>query len=139
MTDLDTHLRLAGALTVALSAIHLFFPRHFEWSADFAKVSMINRQMFYVHTFFLCVTLLMMGSLSFFCPSALLAKSSLGRWVAAGFTVFWLLRLVVQQWIYEDSLWRGKRFETFIHVLFTLFWTYLSSVYAWLLWHQLRP
>ena len=53
----------------------------------------------------------------------------LGRRVALGCGVFWLARLLVQFFGYSPKLWRGKRFETFMHVLFVGFWSYLSFLF----------
>ena len=138
MTDLGLHLRICGAMLLALSALHLIFPRRFQWKEDLSQLSLLNRQIFYVHTFFLCVILVMMGALSLFATSELLQKSGLAAWVAAGLTVFWQLRLLTQHFVYDRQLWRGKALETFVHVVFTLLWAYLSAVYGWLLWYQLR-
>jgi hypothetical protein len=33
--------------------------------------------------------------------------------------------------VYSSALWRGKAFETAVHVLFTLLWTWVTSVYLW--------
>jgi hypothetical protein len=39
-------------------------------------------------------------------------------------------RWCAQHFVYSPSLWRGRRFETAVHVLFTALWTWLTSVYA---------
>jgi hypothetical protein len=135
---LIAHLRICGALLLALSLLHLVFPARFQWRQDLGKLTLLNRQIFYVHTFFLCVVLVMMGLLCLFGATALVAPSPLGVWVAAGLTIFWQLRWVSQHFVYDSSLWRGKPLETIVHVMFSLLWTYLCVIYGWLLWHQLH-
>ena len=126
----ELHLRIAGAMQIALALLHLDFGRRFHWREELARVSLLNRQMFYVHTFFLCVVLALIGSLSLFAPAALLEPSRLARLVLGGIAGFWALRLFCQWFVYDRSLWRGHTFHTVMHVVFTLMWTYFVAVYA---------
>lgn len=121
-------LQLIGALMVVLALLHAAFGRYFNWRREFAAVSLLNRQMMHVHTFFVAFTVGLMGLLCL-TSAAELVGTPLGRRVALGLGVFWLARLLIQFFGYSASLWRGKRFETIIHVLFSLFWTYLTVVF----------
>jgi hypothetical protein len=121
-------LELIGALLVVLALLHVAFARYFDWRREFAVVSLINRQMMYVHTFFVAFTVGLMGLLCL-TSAAELVGTPLGRRVALGLGIFWLARLLIQFFGYSASLWRGKRFETIIHVLFSVLWTYLSVVF----------
>ena len=40
------------------------------------------------------------------------------------------MRLYFQWLVYDRALWRHRAFETRVHVLFTILWTYLTVVYA---------
>lgn len=126
----EFHLQVAGALQIGLAMLHLFFPRRFQWKEELARLSLLNRQMFLVHTFFVCVILLMIGSLSLFAPQTVLQPTPLSRLVLGGFAIFWALRLIFQWFIYDSRLWRGDLFKTLVHGLLTVVWTYLASVYA---------
>jgi hypothetical protein len=121
-------LEFIGAFLLVLALLHVAFGRYFNWRREFAEVSLINRQMMYVHTFFVAFTVGLMGLLCL-TSAAELVGTPLGRRVALGLGVFWLARLLIQFFGYSASLWRGKRFETIIHVLFSVFWTYLSAVF----------
>ena len=114
---------------LSLSLLHLVFPGRFQWKSDLAKLQDINRQIFWVHCFFICVILCLMGSLCFVWPETLLAGGDLASLVAAGMSLFWFLRLMAQLFVYERDLWRGKALETFVHVVFTLLWTYYSVLF----------
>ena len=89
--------------------------------------------MMLVHTFFIAIVLLLMGVLCL-SSSQELVNTPFGKRIALGIGIFWLLRLLVQFFWYSSKTWKGKNFETFIHVLFSILWTYLSiifiSVYA---------
>jgi hypothetical protein len=85
--------------------------------------------MMYVHTFFIGVTVALMGLLCLLVPNELL-ETKLGKYIAAGLCLFWLLRCLIQFFYYSSSLWRGRRFETIIHIFFSLLWIYLSTLFA---------
>ncbi len=125
-------LRTAGALQIALALLHAFFPKRFDWAVELGRLSLLNRQIFIVHTVFVCFTLLLLGSLSAFAPQALLVPTPLSRLVLAGIASFWGLRFLVQWLYYDRVLWRGHRFNTVMHGLFTGVWVYLTGVYTWL-------
>jgi hypothetical protein len=125
---MQLQLELIGALLIILALLHAGFARYFDWRREFAVVSLINRQMMYVHTFFIAFAVLLMGLLCL-TSAAELVGTALGRRVALGLGVFWLARLLIQFFGYSATLWRGKRFETSIHVLFALLWAYLSGVF----------
>ena len=91
-------------------------------------MSLINRQMFYIHSYFIALTLLLMGILCLTSAADLL-NTNLGKRICLGLGIFWLIRLVIQFVGYSSKLWRGKRFETGMHILFSLFWIYLSTVF----------
>ncbi len=127
--DSEWHLRIAGALQILLALLHLAFPRRFQWKEELARLSPLNRQIFMVHTFFICVVLVLFGALSLLAPETLLEPTRLARLVLGGIATFWGLRLLCQWFVYDASLWRGQRFNTVMHVLFTLLWLYLTVVY----------
>lgn len=121
-------LKAIGFLLIILALLHAAFARYFNWRTDFAPVSLINRQMMYVHTFFVALMVLLMGLLCLTSAPELVG-TPLGRRVALGCGVFWLARLLIQFFGYSPELWRGKRFETGVHIVFIGFWSYLSAVF----------
>jgi hypothetical protein len=130
--------RLSGAFLLILASLNLLLPMHLEWKNDLAKLSLINRQIFLVHAFFIVLILVMMSVLSLFFAPALLDPSPLSRLALGGLTLFWLTRLVIQWFVYDASLWRGNRFNTFMHISFTLLWCFFTAVYGSSLWLQLN-
>jgi hypothetical protein len=133
-----SHVRIAGALLFALAAMHIFLPRRLNWNEELSRLSLLNRQIFHVHTFFVVLVVALMGALSLFFGSLLIEPSPLARLVLAGLTCFWTLRLGFQWLVYDASLWRGNRFNTAAHLIFTALWAYLSLVYGTALWAQLN-
>ncbi len=110
---------------MALALLHLGFPAYFNWTTELKKLNLINRQMMQVHTFFIALTVLLMGLL---CLSASteLTTTGLGKKLSFGLGVFWLIRLLIQFFGYSSALWKGKQRETVIHIFFSLTWMYFS-------------
>jgi hypothetical protein len=125
---MELHLRIVGALLILLASMHVAFPRYFAWRDELANLTLLTRQLIYVHTFFIGFVVLLMGVLCCLETKALLG-TALGRDVLLGLFLFWYLRLIFQLFVYSPALWRGKRFETGVHVIFTLMWTYVSGVF----------
>lgn len=129
------HLQVIGSIMILLAFIHIAFPKYFRWRDEFRNVSLLNRQMMYIHTLFLAVVLLLSGLLCVGYPDELL-HTALGRIICFGFGIFWLLRLLVQFWGYSSKLWRGKKFETSIHILFSLLWGYFTFVFGMVIFNS---
>lgn len=123
-------LNIVGGILVVLSLIHLIFPRYFNWKTELQALSLINRQMMQVHTFFIALTVLLMGVLCLSSASELV-NTPLGNKIALGLGIFWATRLYVQLFGYSPALWKGKTFETSVHLVFVLLWTYLSGLFLW--------
>ena len=128
--NLHAHLQIAGALLLFLSAAHGGFSRYFGWKQELGRLSPLTRQMFLVHTFFIALVVALLGGLSLFCTDALLTPGPLSRAVLAGIFVFWLFRLAVQWFVYSPAIWRGRRFYTFMHCVFSAFWIYAVLAYG---------
>ena len=124
---MEIHLKIVGYLFVALALIHAVIPKYFRW--DELKIpTLITRQILYVHTFFIGLAILLMGILCIGYSSDLV-RSSLGRAICLGLFVFWFTRLVFQFVGYSPRTWRGKRFETTMHIVFSVLWIYCSAVF----------
>lgn len=127
---IELHLKIVGTLLILLGVAHCTFPKRFGWKDELARLSLLNRQIFLVHCFFIALTLVLMGSITFLYAKALLEPTSLNRALLAGAAVFWACRLFVQFFIYDPKLWKGNVFNTWMHVLFSCLWTYLIATYS---------
>lgn len=130
---MELHLKIIGILLIVLAIIHVIFPRYFNWKEELARLSLINRQVMQVHTFFISLLLLLMGILCF-TESSALTKTALGQKIAFGLFIFWSARLLVQFFGYSSELWKGKRFETTVHILFSFMWSYFSLIFLCIGW-----
>lgn len=126
---MDIHLSIIGISLVILGLLHIIFPWYFNWETELSRLSLVNRQVMQVHTFFIALIVLLMGILCLLAPRQLL-ETELGHLISFGLAIFWTTRLVIQFFGFSPDLWKGKSFETTVHILFSGFWTYLS----WAFW-----
>ena len=123
-------LQVAGVLQLALALVHVIFPRYFHWAEELPRLSLVNAEMMRVHTLFVALTVAGFGLLSVGWAGDI-AGTPFGRTFAVAVGLFWAVRLVVQFVGYSGELWRGKRFETGVHVAFVVLWAGLCGVYGW--------
>jgi len=126
---MELHLKVIGVLQIGLTLLHAFFPRHFRWKEELSGLTLLSRQIMYVHTLFIALIILLMGVLCL-TSSADLVSTTLGKRACLGLGLFWVTRLLIQFFGYSSELWRGKVFETVIHVIFSILWLYLSVVFV---------
>jgi hypothetical protein len=125
---MENQIKLAGALMIALALLHIVLPKYFRWKQESSSLSLITRQILYVHTFFIGLVVLLMGILCIGYSHELLSDR-LGRVLTLGLAGFWFTRLIFQFFVYSPELWKGKRVETTVHVLFSIGWFYFTSVF----------
>ncbi len=130
---MDLQLKLIGITMIVLGMVHAVFPRYFDWRNALSSLNLINRQLMYVHTFFIALVVVMMGALCLSSANDLI-ETGLGNKISFGLFVFWFARLLIQFFGYSSTLWRGKRFETIVHVIFSILWTYFSVVFFSVYW-----
>lgn len=125
---MELQLKIIGGLLIVLALVHIIFPKYFHWEKELSLLSLINKQMMQVHTLFIALTLLLMGLLCLTSSNELIT-TILGKRISLGFGIFWGVRLFIQFFGYSTKLWKGKTFETTIHILFSLLWFYLTEIF----------
>ncbi len=125
---MEIHIKIIGGLLAVLATAHVIFPKYFDWKKELHGLSLMNQQMMKVHTFYVALTVFLMGLLCLTSASDLV-NTKLGKTISLGFAIFWTLRLFIQLFGYSPDIWKGKTFETTIHVLASMFWVYLSVVF----------
>ena len=128
---MEIHYKIIGILLMLLALIHIIFPKYFNWKDELKSLSLINREMMTIHTLFIAVVVFLMGLLCLTSATALI-ETDLGKRISLGLGIFWGLRLLTQFFGYSSALWKGKSFETTVHILFSLFWSYLTFVFMYI-------
>ena len=80
---MELHLKIIGIILIVLALIHIVFPRFFKWKQELNSLSIMNRQLMLVHTFFIALMVLLNGLL---CLSSApeLINTNLGKKISLG-------------------------------------------------------
>lgn len=127
---MHTQIQIIGCLLIGLAFVHIPFPKYFQWKKQLQSLSLINRQIFSVHTFFIALTVFLMGVLCLVSTDELVL-TKLGKTICFGLGLFWATRFIFQLFVYSPKLWKGKIFETYMHILFSSLWVYFTVVFFW--------
>jgi len=125
---MEIQIKIIGILLMVLAFSHLALPKYMNWKHELKLLNLINRQVMTVHTFFIAFTVFLMGLLCFMSATDLI-NTELGQNLSLGLAIFWTIRLITQFFVYSSELWKGKTFETVIHILASGFWVYLGSLF----------
>ncbi|MDB5008930.1 MAG: hypothetical protein JWQ84_1732 [Mucilaginibacter sp.] len=122
---MEVNLKVIGVILIMLALVHSIFPKYFDWVNELSNISLINKQIMYVHTFFIALILIFMGLLCLTSANEII-YTKLGSRISLGLGIFWGARLYVQFFGYSTKLWRGKRLESMVHIMLSILWIYLS-------------
>jgi hypothetical protein len=125
---METHIKVIGTFLILLALVHVIFPKYFDWKKELQSLSLINRQMMVVHTFFIALIVFLMGLMCLL-YSPELVHNSFGKVISLGLGIFWGIRFFIQFFGYSTALWKGKTFETTVHIVFSLFWGYITVIF----------
>lgn len=126
---MELNLKITGILLIILAFIHAIFPKYFNWKQELKSLSIINRQLMYVHSFFIAFVVLLIGILCLTSANELV-ETTLGKRISLGLGIFWTTRLFIQFFGYSAKIWKGKAFETTAHIVFSFLWIYLSIIFC---------
>ena len=135
--SLVLHLRIVGLAMASLVLVNIYVPTRFHWREEMARLSLLNRQIFQAHAIFLVLMLALISALLLSSADALIEPTRLSRALLIGLTIFWTLRMLMQWGFYSPAIWRGHRFNTTMHYVFSGLWVYVSAVFATALWFTL--
>jgi hypothetical protein len=129
--NLETLLRLAAAMQLGVGFLNLFLVRMMRWRQELTQLPLLIREVFYVHSWFITITLSLFAVMTWRFSSEMAAGTNeVCRWLATGMGLFWAFRSVLQITFYSSSHWRGQIGRTIIHVI--LLTMYGGFAYAYL-------
>jgi hypothetical protein len=128
--DLALLLKIAGAGQLSVALLNFSLVRLLRWRDDLQKLPLLIREVFQVHLWFISVTLLIFGVLSWnFSSQMASGTNDLAAWLCGAIGIFWALRTILQVAYYSSSHWRGRRDRFAIHVCLLLVYGGLSATY----------
>ena len=105
LQKMEINLKISGLLLIILALLHIGFPKYFDWKTELKSLTLLTRQVMYVHTFFIALVVLLIGVLCF-TSAAELIVSKLGNKILIGFGFFWFCRLLIQIFVYLHRWFR---------------------------------
>ena len=125
---LELALLVAAAAQLSVAVLNLFLVRLLRWGDDLKRVPLLLREVFWVHSWFISVTLLIFGAMTLRFADEM-SVEPMGRWLAAGIGGFWALRTLLQITYYSSSHWRGNTPRTVIHIILLALYGGLAGAY----------
>lgn len=135
---LEILLRIAAAAQILIAIFNLFLVPVMGWKKDLEKTSLLVREVFMVHIWFIAITLGIFGALTWrFCMEMAAGSNPACLWLAGGISIFYGIRAVMQVTYYSSIHWKGQTARTFIHIGCLLYYGGLSALYAQAAWRVL--
>ena len=138
MSLLTPNLAIAGALLVCLGAMHIALPAAFGWRRELASASQLNREVSYVHCFFIGLACVLWGLLPLCAEGQLLRPGHVTRLVLIGAIAFWGSRLIIQLAVFNRHA-RESAAWLILSAAGTVLWLYLTAVWTLALIVQSSP
>ena len=99
--NLALFILIGGVLHFGILIASALVPRVLEWNVELKKLSVLSRQLVWVHGAFIVLVIVGFGMLSVGAPRELASGSILARGVCLFIAVFWTMRLVVQFFVFD--------------------------------------
>jgi hypothetical protein len=99
----------AGAVHVGIMVANIPLPGRLRVRERLAGVPRFVRQIFYVHWVYIVIVLGLFAALCFGFTGELAGASALGRFLSGFMAGFWLLRIVLQVFYYDEEVRRENR------------------------------
>jgi len=132
---LTLNLTAAGTVLVGLGVLHLALPAVLGWRRELAGSSALNREVSYVHCFFIGLACVLWGLLPLTAGRLLLQPGPVTRIVLIGAVTFWASRLVIQLVVFNRHARKSAAWLA-LCAAGTVLWFYLTAVWTWTLLAQ---
>jgi hypothetical protein len=124
-------LQFSAAAQLGVAILNLFLVRLLNWQDDVKRMPLLLREVFYVHAWFISITLTIFALLTLWFSNEMSRGNNVAcMWLAGCIGTFWAIRTVLQVTHYSSSHWRGDLRRTCIHV--TLLLMYGGFTFAYL-------
>lgn len=116
-TYIEIALLAAAFGQACVAVLNLNLPRIMAWKPDLEKLPLLLREVFYIHTLFISITLGIFAMVTArFAHEIAYGAEPVYRWLAGAIGVFWGIRAILQVAYYSSSHWRGIPSRTLVHI-----------------------
>ncbi len=128
--NLQHTLQTVAGFQLGIAILNLFLPRILLWKPDLDRMALLPRQVFYVHSWFISLTLVIFAVLTWrFASEMATGTNPVCVWLDGSISFFWLFRTFLQVAYYSSSHWRGNLRRTVIHVACLMIYAGMALVY----------
>lgn len=131
LNALQIALVAAALLQLAIAGLNPFLIRIMKWEEDLERMSLLVREVFVLHCWFIGLTLTIFAALTLrFAPEMSTGGHPAVHWIAGAIAIFWGIRAVLQVTHYSASHWRGHQGRTVIHGLILVIYPAFAVIYG---------
>lgn len=116
----------ASLLHLLIAAANFFAARILDYRGNLARVTPIVRDIFWVQNLYIELVLAASALVCFLFAADLAGGTALGRFFSGFLTFFWMLRLVIQLFLYDPAI---RKRHPVIDATFLAAQVYLSGVF----------
>jgi hypothetical protein len=128
--SLEPFIFLGGVLHFGILIASALTPNVLDWRRELAKLTLLSRQLIWVHGAFIVLVIIAFGVLATCFSAELASGSALARGMCAFVALFWGARLGVQFIVFDATAYLTTAFlKTGYHAL-TFVFVYLAAVFA---------
>jgi hypothetical protein len=127
---LEPALLIGGLLHFALLAASFMVPKTLDWRRELQTLSPLSRHLIWVHALFIVLTLIGLGAITLVGRPELAAGGLLGRAFCGFVAGFWLIRLVIQLFVFDARPYLTKWWMVIGFHTLTVVFAYLTAAYG---------
>ncbi len=121
----------AGAIHFAIVGAAVYVPIMLDWRHALQPLDSFMRRLVWVYGLFIGLTVASFGVLSLTNAEALAAGGTLARTVCGVIAVFWIVRMLIQLFVFRRPAFVVGWFRSTGYYGLTVAFAYLIAVYAW--------
>ena len=125
-----------GQLTLVLASVAI--PKCLNWKDGLAGLQPLLRQMFWTYAVYITMMHTFFGIVSVFATDELLAGSFITTGLCVLMFIWWFARILIQFFYFDKRSLPKTAFNTLAGAGLVMLFTFLTIVYAWAIWENLR-
>ncbi|MCO6044879.1 hypothetical protein NG895_13280 [Aeoliella sp. ICT_H6.2] len=130
MPTLSTLILLAGFGQLSVLAASALVPLQLDWKHEFASLSKLHRQMYWVYGGYVVLGIVSLGLISIACHDQLASGTPLARAVCGYAAAFWGIRLALQA-VLDAKPFLTKWWLVAGYHLLTMLFVAFTAIFAW--------
>lgn len=129
--NLELLILISGILHFGTLLASFTVPKVLDWTAELNKLDKLTRQLIWAHGLFIVLIIIGFGLVTFCFAGDLASGSTLARGICGFIALFWLVRLVIQFFVFDARPYLTSPFLKLGYHGLTFVFTYHFVVLGW--------